>query len=262
VSSESSDANDQAPHLQGEDAGDRIVAALAHFRTSAARDGTASWESAPAWQEACLKEWASHVGLLLEANDYVPFVERGGQEHDVIAQADRYIKVTRGGYFGFSPGIELALVPSGQDARRFHLWEALPYQYLERLRLQNQLVPGLNCLEGIIVQQDELSIIISQERFDINPVTQDEITQWFAALGFTKITTAAYYRREDNLGVFDAHDKNVVRATSDPSILIPFDVIPVHPDGGFLSFIDETLAAGDSINVVRSTHTTSHISAH
>ena len=45
------------------------------------------------------------------------------------------------GVFGLSPGIELALVSSAQGARRFHLWEASPLEYLERLHFQNLLVP-------------------------------------------------------------------------------------------------------------------------
>ena len=55
------------------------------------------------------------------------------------------------------------------------------------------------------------------------------LNNWFASLGFVKITDAAYYRAEDNLGVFDAHDKNLVRADED--VLVPFDVIPCHPAG-------------------------------
>jgi hypothetical protein len=33
--------------------------------------------------------------------------------------------VTREGVFGLTPGIDLALVAAGQDARRFQLWEAV-----------------------------------------------------------------------------------------------------------------------------------------
>ena len=58
--------------------------------------------------------------------------------------------------------------------------------------------------------------------------------------------------REDNLGVFDAHDKNLVRAGDD---LIPFDVIPCHPAGGFLAFIEEILAAGHTLRAVRTVTT-------
>jgi len=126
-------------------------------------------------------------------------------------------------------------------------------EYLERLRLQNLLVPGLNALEGIIVQSDgDLSIVTSQPRFDIVPVTSSEIDEWFATQGLAKVTDAAYYRAEDNLGIFDAHDKNLVRAGD---ILIPFDVIPCRPSGGFLDFIAATLAAGHHLRADRISRT-------
>ena len=120
---------------------------------------------------------------------------RGGQEHDLFhdTATDRYFKVTRNGIFGLSPGIELALVSSGEDARRFQLWEATPLEYLERLDLLNQLVPGLNVLEGVFVQADgDMAIVTSQPRFDIVLVCGAEIDAWFAAQGFKKITHSGY----------------------------------------------------------------------
>ena len=91
------------------------------------------------------------------------------------------------------------------------------------------------------------------------PLARQEsgLLQWADRMGLllnaVKITDSAYYRREDNLGVFDAHDKNLVRAGED---LIPFDVIPCHPAGGFLTFIEETLAAGHRLRAVRTVTTT------
>lgn len=38
-------------------------------------------------------------------------------------------------------------------------------------------------------------------------------------------------------------------------VLIPFDVIPCHPAGGFLAFIEETLTAGHSIRAIRTVTT-------
>lgn len=155
--------------------------------------------------------------------------------------------------FGLSPGIELALVSSAEDARRFHLWEASPLEYLERLDFQNLLVPGLNRLEGVIIQANgDMAIVTSQPRFDIVPVTSTEIDTWFAAQGFVKIAESAYYREEDNLGVFDAHDKNLLRAGD---VLVPFDVIPCRPAGGFLAFIEETLSAGHTLRALRTVTT-------
>jgi len=121
------------------------------------------------------------------------------------------------------------------------------------LALHNELIPGLNRLEGILWQADEeLAIVTSQPRFDIVPVTEAEIDAWFLAQGFRKVTTSAYYRAADNLGVFDAHDKNVIRAGE---LLVPFDAIPCHPAGGFLKFIEDTVAAGHSLRAVRTVTT-------
>lgn len=173
-------------------------------------------------------------------------------EHDWFREGERVFKVTRDGIFGLSSGIDLALVSSDMEARRFHLWEASPIEYLERLHLQNELVSGLNRLEGVLDQGDDLAIVTSQPRFDIVPVTLAEIDAWFAAQGFEKVTACGYYRAADNLGVFDAHAKNLVRFEND---LIPFDVIPCRPAGGFLKFIADTLAAGHSVTAVRTVST-------
>lgn len=242
-------------HQRGADEGDLVLAALDFLRGSLPGDRETLGPPSLAWQETRLLQWADGLGLLLKPADLPTKVVRGGQEHELFHDeaSDRYLKVTRNGVFGLSPGIELALVSSAQDARRFHLWEATPIEYLERLRIQNLLVPGLNRLEGVIHQANgELAIVTSQPRFEIVALRVPEIDAWFAALGFVKITDSAYYRREDNLGVFDAHDKNLVRAGDD---LIPFDVIPCHPAGGFLAFIEDTLAAGHSLRAVRTVTT-------
>lgn len=98
----------------------------------------------------------------------------------------------------------------------------------------------------------DLAIVTSQPRFDIVPVTLAEIDDWFTAQGFEKVTACGYYRAEDNLGVFDAHAKNLVRFEND---LIPFDVIPCRPAGGFLKFIADTLASGHTVIAVRTVST-------
>lgn len=249
-SSPSSSVRETAP-FPGADGADFVRAALAHLRRGVSADGGPLETTALARQKADLREWAESAGLLLTP-DRLPVIPlRGGQEHDLFhdTATDRYYKVTRDGVFGLSPGIELALVSSGEDARRFHLWEATPLEYLERLALHNELVPGLNRLEGVLWQADgDLAIVTSQPRFDIVPVTEAEIDAWFEAQGFGKITRSAYYREADNLGVFDAHDKNVIRAGE---LLVPFDVIPCRPSGGFLEFIADTLRTGHTLKAER-----------
>lgn len=244
---------DPAADQRGEAACDRIGSALAYVRGGLPANGRTLKTPTLASQKARLEAWARDLGLLLNPADLPSKALKGGQEHELWHNeaTDRYWKLTRGGIFGLQPGIELALVSSDQDARNFHLWEATPIEYLERLALHNLLAPGLNELEGIIVQEDDLSIVTSQPRFDLVPVTEAEIDAWFAALDFSKVTHSAYYRADDNLGVFDAHDKNLVRAGD---TLIPFDIIPCRPSGGFLQFIHDTLAAGHHLTAVRTTH--------
>ncbi|MDB6006717.1 MAG: hypothetical protein JWR15_3704 [Prosthecobacter sp.] len=174
------------------DGADLILAALDHLGGIRPANGGVSGAPSLASQKEGLREWAGRLGLLLDAALVLPRFQRGGQEHDFYRERQRIIKMTRDGIFGLSPGIDLALVSSDMDARRFHLWEASPVEYLERLLLQNELVPGLNRLEGVITQTDDMAIVTSQPRFQLEPVSQSEIDDWFAAQGFEKVTRCGY----------------------------------------------------------------------
>lgn len=258
VSSEangSKDPDSNSADLQRADSENLVVSAINYIRGILSTSAEASETPNLARQKKSLCEWARGLGLLLKPDLIIPRLQRGGQEHDIFHDGERVIKVTRHGVFGLSPGIELALVATSEEARRFHLWEATPLDYLERLLLHNQLVPGLNQLEGVLTQADgDIAIVTSQPRFDILPVTQAEIDAWFASLDFQRITSAGYYREQDNLGIFDAHDRNVIRAQG---TLIPFDIIPCHPADGFLCFIADILSGGHSMEAVRTVKTDS-----
>ena len=258
MSSENTDTPpNKAYHLTGDDEQDRVYTALTHLESVLQTDGDTHWKEDPTSQKTVITAWAEDLGLLLSADEISPHLRRGGQEHDIFEDepSQRIIKVTRNGVFGLTPGIELELVSSGNDPRRLHLWDATPYHYLQRLHLQNLRFPGLNNFEGIIIHNGELSMVISQPRFDIIAVSEDEIDAWFDSIGFKKIASASYYREEDNLGIFDAHDKNVLRSHLDHSILIPFDVIPCHPSPNFLNFIQSAIAENIQLHTERSTHT-------
>lgn len=244
-------------HSDFDDEQNRICSALDHLRKVLCNNGSSYWKAESTCQESCLKKWAEDLGLLLDPEKFLPDLVRGGQEHDLLHDkaSQRIIKVTRNGFFGLTPGIELALVSSGKDARRLHLWEASPYQYLERLYLHNILVPGINKLEGFIHQEGDFSIVTSQPRLDHNPVTEIEIDSYFRSLGFEKIASASYYRDSDNLGIFDAHDKNVLRSSIAPNTLIPFDIIPCQPDEGFLDFIQICIQEGHLVTLSKTSNT-------
>ncbi len=257
MNSESHFPASEALGLSGATGPHLVLQALDYVRGSPSSDGGAHATPPLACQKTALRKWAEGLGLLLDPDVIIPRLIRGGQEHDILEVAGRVLKVTREDIFGLTPGIDLALVASGEDARRFHLWEATPLDYLERLNLHNILVPDLNHLEGVIFQPNgDLAIVTSQPRFDIHPVTEVEIDSWFAGQRFRRVTSSGYYREEDNLGVFDAHDKNVIRAGE---VLVPFDVIPCRPEGGFLRFIEDTLAAGQTLTAVRTVTTSTRL---
>ena len=134
------------------DGKDLVRSALDFLRGIPQAGGDAFGTPTLACQKKSLHQWARDLGLLLDPEIIIAKLIRGGQEHDFFRDGERVFKVTRNGVFGLSPGIELALVSSAQDARRFHLWEASPLEYLERLHLQNLLVPRLNAFECLIVQ--------------------------------------------------------------------------------------------------------------
>jgi hypothetical protein len=59
-----------------------------------------------------------------------------------------------------------------------------------------------------------------------------------------------------SLGLLLKHAKNLVRFED---TLIPFDIIPCRPDGGFLKFIADTLAEGQTLSAVRTVSTSKQI---
>ncbi|MFP4493622.1 MAG: hypothetical protein ACLFRP_07015 [Puniceicoccaceae bacterium] len=210
----------------------------------------------PARQEEALLEWARYSGCLIDPGSALAGLMTGGQEHDLRFDEEnkRVVKVTREGVFGLSPGVEIELRSSGKHQRVFKLWQATPYEYLERLRLQNLLVPDIVRLEGAVMDGDQLAVVTSQPQLEISAVDQKTIDEWFVGRGFAKVTDSGYYRELGNIAVFDAHDKNVVRSGGD---LIPFDVIPCHPSESFKEFIRESIAGGEAMRVVKNASTRS-----
>lgn len=85
-----------------------FVAALDFIRGSISPNrGSCGWPNL-ARQEKILLQWASNLGLPLNPSDLPSKTIVGGQEHELFHEtaSDRYIKVTRNGIFGLSPGIE------------------------------------------------------------------------------------------------------------------------------------------------------------
>jgi len=91
---------------------------------------------------------------------------------------------------GMTLGIDLALVASDKDARRFHLWDATPIDYSERLHLQNELTPRLNRLERFVFDGDGPPSLPQKTRFEINSVSRQKIDEGMLFVSSQKVTTA------------------------------------------------------------------------
>ncbi len=124
------------------------------------------------------------------------------------------------------------------------MWEATALQYLIRLSLHNKLVPGLNRFEGLVEHSEGgFGILTSQPRFEIDPASDEEIEEWFGINGFQRVTTYGYFNEPENIGIFDAHDRNVIKI-DDASGLLAFDVIPCHPNDALPGFLLSALEMG------------------
>jgi hypothetical protein len=123
-----------SPYLGGADGADFIVATLDYLRRSLSSDLATSGTPPVIRQKQILRQWAECSNRILNCASLPQRIVRGGQEHDIFhdEREDRYFKVTRDGLFGLTPGIELALVSSDRDPRRFHLWEASPIKAVFR----------------------------------------------------------------------------------------------------------------------------------
>ena len=67
------------------------------------------------------------------------------------------------------------------------LREALPSEYLARLLLHNRVFEDAISLEGILVGESEISLVVSQPDISGMPASLDEISTAMAGLGFEKI---------------------------------------------------------------------------
>jgi hypothetical protein len=63
MTGEHSNDSDQTPHFSGNDAEDRVVAALNHLEDVLSGSGSTHWQADSFRQKTCLTEWAKDLGL-------------------------------------------------------------------------------------------------------------------------------------------------------------------------------------------------------
>ncbi len=142
----------------------------------------------------------------------------------------RYWKFTHPGRCGFT------VVSDEETGFDPELTNALPLEYLERLRLQNSTFNDRVRLEGVAMERDQLVIITSQPTVLGGPITESEMVTFMQKLWFQPLTglslgrpgALSFYRDLDEVAAFDAHPGNFVK--DDTGVVLPIDLVLVRAD--------------------------------
>ena len=165
-------------------------------------------------QERDLIAWAEENGRLISPGSYLPDLRPGGEEHRIATPGDlsRYWKATHPGRCGFT------VVCGDETGGQPELTNALPLEYLERLKLQNSCFEDDIRLEGVAMETQKLVIVTSQAAILGSSATEEEMTAFMEKLWFKPLRglslgrpgALAFYRDLDEVAAFDAHPGNFV----------------------------------------------------
>ena len=86
--------------------------------------------------------------------------------------------------------------------------------------------------------EGQFRIVISQRFIKPLAASREAIDDFFKNANFEPLVEAAWYRRADNIAVFDAGSTNILDFEGH---LFPIDILPVRPRGILLDRILETL---------------------
>jgi hypothetical protein len=130
------------------------------------------------------------------------------------------IKFTYPGEFGRSP-----FYGSGGLGNT----HALPFEYLQRLQLQNDLFGDDILVEAVIEPVDGLLVVTSQPFITGDHPSLNEISAYMKAEGFAATRSGDWYRAADDIAVFDSHPGNFIRTAE--NVIVPIDLLPLRrPD--------------------------------
>ncbi|MFO1484711.1 MAG: hypothetical protein U1F71_15215 [Verrucomicrobiaceae bacterium] len=142
------------------------------------------------------------------------------------------IKFTYPGEFGRSP-----FYGSGGLGNT----HALPFEYLQRLQLQNDLFGDDILVEAVLDHLDGLLVVTSQPFITGDHPTLDQIAVYMIAEGFAATRSDDWYRAADDVAIFDSHPGNYIRTPED--IIVPIDLFPLrHPSREHLRMMGVTSA--------------------
>ena len=140
-------------------------------------------------------------------------------------------------------GMELRAIVEMDGVRpTLHTADALPVDYLHRLRLANELLGDDFCFHGVLDDPAGPRLVVSQRHIIGEHAGTAAIARHFAHIGFQPINAKTFYDPEENLLVSDAHAGNVLR-TAD-GLLVPFDVCLQRPGGALREAVAPAAALG------------------
>lgn len=158
----------------------------------------------------------------------------GGAEHDAWfdPKSQRWIKSTTG------DGFSIGMIPRVTKSGGWELRNGTPLEYLESRRLQNEVFGDDVRLHGISTADGLAHVITSQPHVSGDTPTQPEIDSAMSGAGFSRMDDATYYRKADNVAVFDLHPANAFVAKD--GSLLPIDAIVIHPNEELLDSLKDS----------------------
>jgi hypothetical protein len=171
---------------------------------------------------SALLEWGEIEGIIRQKQEIAFFrrvPDAAGNEHEVWFDepTNRWFKATYPNRFGLAWG---------------RPGSANPAEYLSRLLLQNEYFEDDIKLVALVNCRGKLRVLISQPHIQGEAATVSQIEEWFRNLEFSRLESGdrfAWYNRDDNLLVADAHQGNIIQ-NRDGS-LTPIDLNIVRPTG-------------------------------
>ncbi len=200
-----------------------LESAQSYLRTSTGAGGqTSGNQSRESQCQAEFRElaaWAKSNGRLIAADRFQQPTALGAEHRVYHDQKQGYaFKATNTGRCGM-------FYEQGEPV------SSLPSEYLERWRLQNEIFGDTAELEGLIETPTGVCLVVSQRWITGDVPSEFDIIEVMQSLGFATTAQAeCYYRALDDIAVMDCHDGNFVKLEN--GLVVPIDVIPLHPDAG------------------------------
>lgn len=165
--------------------------------------------------------------------------DKGGMEHHVWfdPKSGRWIKATIG------TGEGMGMVPAVNPDGGWQLKRGSVKDYLESRDLWNKTFGDDIRMHGVWDDGKNVSVVTSQPDISGDPMTAHEIMKAMESAGFTAMGDSVYYRKRDNVAVFDMHEGNAVNAGG---VMIPFDGVILHPSEDLIDSIKWEKATGKS----------------